>query len=94
METTRDIFVIIFTGVSAVTALVVLLATVVVFRRVRSLIDSAKRAAENVEKLSGIAVEHLAKPISSSSSVGYGLGSVLGFLTGLGRRSKKHKDDK
>ncbi len=83
MDTIRDIFIIVFTGMAALTALVVLFATFFTFRKVSRVLKSVGNAVENVEKLS--------KPLASGSSAGFGVGSVLGFLTGMGKRGKKKK---
>ena len=81
VETIRDVFIIVFMGVGVLAALAVLLATVAVYGGVRRVLRSARHTMENIEKV--------AKPLSSGSSMGFGLGSVLGFLTGIGKGGKK-----
>ena len=83
IDTIRDIFIIAFMGLAALAALVVLFATLFTYRKVRRVLNSVGNAVENVEKLS--------KPLASGSSAGFGVGSVLGFLTGMGKRGKKKK---
>ncbi len=81
MDTIRDVFIIVFTGMAALAALVVLFATLFTYRKVSRVLKSVGNAVETVEKIS--------KPLASGSSAGFGVGSALGFLTGLGKRGKK-----
>ena len=81
MESIRDVFIIVFTGLGALAALAILLATLVIFRKLSRLLKSAGNTVESVEKL--------VKPLATGSSAAYGVGSVLGFLTGIGRGGKK-----
>ncbi len=85
METIRDIFIILFTGVGFLVGLVALFGSLILFRKVTGLIGSAGHVVESVEKV--------ADKVSGSSSMGSGLGGVLGFLNGFRRRGKRKKRD-
>ena len=85
METVRDIFIILFTGVGFLVGLVMLFGSLFLFRKVTGLISSASHVVESVEKV--------ADKVSGSSSVGSGLGGVLGFLNGFRRHGKKKSKD-
>lgn len=80
METIRDIFIILFTGVGFLVGLVALVGSLFMFRKINRLVGKAGHVVENVEKVTD--------KVTDSSSVGSGLGTVLGFLGGLGRRRK------
>ena len=83
IETIRDIFIILFTGVGFLTGLVLLFASLIIFRKVTGLIGSASNVVESVE--------NVANKVSDSSSMGSGLGGVLGFLNGFRGKGKKKK---
>ena len=84
METTRDIFIILFSGVGILVGLVLLFSAIYFFRKVNGLIGSAGHVVESVEKV--------ADKVSDGSSISSTLGGLLGFLSGSRQRGKK-KDD-
>ena len=51
METTRDIFIILFSGVGILVGLVLLFSAIYFFRKVNGLIGSAGHVVESVEKV-------------------------------------------
>jgi Ca2+/H+ antiporter len=81
IETIRDIFIILFAGVGFLCGLVVLFASLTFFRKVTSLIGSASNVVESVE--------NVANKVSDNSSMGSGLGGILGFLNGFRGKGKK-----
>jgi hypothetical protein len=83
LETIRDIFIILFAGVGFLSGLVVLFASLTLFRKVTGLIGSASNVVKSVE--------NVANKVSDSSSVGSSLGGVLGFLNGFCGKGKKKK---
>ena len=89
----RDIFFIIITGLGILVALGLLVVTGIVFFGIRPLLRSARRTVENVENITSTGLDRIVKPMATGTSVGLGVGSILGFITGIGRRGKK-KDKK
>ncbi len=89
IETIRDILFIIFLSIGTLVGLVALVATLLVARTTLRVLRAASRTTENVRNLTDTAVEKLGKPLASGSKVAYGAGSVLGFITGLGRKRRK-----
>jgi len=89
IETIRDIVFIIFFSLGTLVGLVVLIATFLVARTALRVLRSAGRTVENVRTLTDTAVEKVGKPLASGSSIAYGAGSVLGFITGFGRKRRK-----
>ncbi len=85
METVRDIFIILFTGVGFLVGLVALVGSLFIFRKVNRLIGSAGNVMKNVEKVTD--------KVSSGASKGSGVGTVLGFLGGLNRHRKNGDRD-
>ena len=83
IETIRDIFIILFTGVGFLTGLALLFGSLFIFRKVSRLIGSASNVVESVE--------NVVNKVNESSSVGSSLGGVLGFLNGFRGKGKKKK---
>ena len=88
IETTRDILLIIFLVLGTVVGLVVLVATWLVAKAALRLLRSAKRTLDNVQELTA-SVDKVARPLAVSSSIAYRVGSILGFVTGFGRRRRR-----
>ncbi len=95
IETTRDILLIIFLVLGTIVALVVLIATWLVAKAALRLLRSARGILNNVQELTA-SVDKVARPLAASSSIAYRVGSILGFVTGFGRRrrrDRKRRDD-
>ncbi len=73
--------------------IVILLAMLVVvfvlFRKVSSVLNSAKRTAKGVEDMMSTVSGSVIKPAAAGSGVAFGAGKILAFIFGLGRRKKK-----
>lgn len=68
--------------------LFVLIAIILLYGKVSSLLESVKRTAKNTEEMIATVTENIAKPAASKSGVAFGLGKVLSFLFGFFRRKK------
>lgn len=64
-----------------VIGLVVLAGTIILYRKINVFIIGASHALDSVEKV--------ADRVGSESRVAFGLGSAIGFLSGLFRRRKQ-----
>ena len=88
IETTRDILLIIFLVLGTIVSLVVLIATWLIAKAVLRLLRSARRTLDNVQDLTA-SVDKVAKPLAASSNIAFRVGSILGFVTGFGRRRRR-----
>ena len=66
-----------------------LLAMLVLFFKVSSLLGSAKRTFRNAEDIFSLVSERLVKPAAAGSGMAFGAGKLAGFLLGFGRRRRK-----
>jgi hypothetical protein len=94
----RDILISVYLLVGIVLILGMLVFAYLIYRASKGLIGTVTRTAENFEKVSDAAVEHIAKPLEEGISVGSVAGNAVGFATGFvagmrGRKSDK-KDEK
>ena len=94
----RDILISVYLLVGIVLVLGMLIFAYLIYRASKGLIGTVTRTAENFEKVSDAAVEHIAKPLEEGISVGSVAGNAVGFATGFvagmrGRKSDK-KDEK
>jgi len=69
--------------------LFVLIAIILLYSKVSSLLESVKRTAKSTEEMIATLSENIAKPAASNSGVAFGVGKVLSFLLGFFRRKKK-----
>ena len=93
----RDILISLYLLAGIVLTLGMLVFAFLLYKGVRGLIGVATRTAENFEKVSSSAVEHIAKPLEEGVSVGSVAGNMVGFATGfvagMRGRSAKEKGD-
>jgi hypothetical protein len=67
---------------------VALIALIIIARKVIGLLNTVKQTAEKAQELMETVSEKVVTPAASNPKAFRALGSVLGFLTGLLRRSK------
>ena len=79
----RDILISLYLIVGIVLTLAILVFAFLIFKASKGLIGITTRTAENFEKVSSAAVEHIAKPLEDGVSVGSVAGNVVGFATGF-----------
>ena len=94
----RDILISVYLLAGIVLTLALLVFAYLLYKSVRGLIGVARRTAENFEKVSSSAVEHVVKPLEDGVSVGSVAGNMVGFATGFvaglrGRGADKHEDE-
>ena len=89
----RDLFIVIFAiiGIGATILLVIL--ALLVFRRIRSILDSGRQTAANIRKISSLASDGVAKPLRGIASSLQGLRSALEFVSRVsGRKEGKSRE--
>ena len=93
----RDILISVYLLAGVVLTLALLIFAFLLYKAVRGLISVGTRTAENFEKVSKSAVEHIAKPleegVSFGSVAGNAVGFATGFVAGLRKQGAKDKDD-
>ncbi len=90
----RDILISVYLLAGILLVLAMLVFAFLIFRASKGLIGITKRTAENFEKVSEAAVDHIVKPLEEGVSVGSVAGNVVGFATGFvaGMRGRSAKD--
>jgi len=82
----RDLFIVIFSIAGIAATIFLSIIAFLVYRRIRSILDSAKVAAANIRDVTSVMSENVAKPLASIASVLQGIVKVLEFITGPIRR--------
>jgi len=82
----RDLFIVIFSIAGIAATVFLSIIAFLVYRRIRSILDSAKMAAANIRDVTSVMSENVAKPLASIASVLQGIVKVLEFITGPIRR--------
>lgn len=66
----------------------VLIVTLLSYRKVSTILDSAKRTMISVEEVAETVSSRIVGPAASGSGAAFGLGKVAAFFLGLSRRKK------
>ncbi len=93
VQTIRDILISVYLLGGILLTLLLIVFALLLFLAVRGLIGSAKRATDNVGKVTDAAVEHIVEPlqdgVSFASAVGNAFGLATGFIAGMRSRRKR-----
>ena len=98
VQTIRDILISVYLVGGILLTLLGIVLAFLLFLAARGLIRSAKRATDNVGKVTEAAVEHIVEPlqdgVSFASAVGNAMGLATGFISGMRKRRKRGDGDK
>ena len=72
---------------------VMLLVVLILWRKVSSLIDSAKRTAKGAEEIVEAVSSKVVAPATAGAGVAFGMGKVAAFLTGFARKRQRDRSD-
>ena len=72
--------------------LAVLIITLVLYSKLSSVLNSARRTLKGTEEIVS-AVSKLARPAAAGTGTAFGVGKVAAFLFGLSRRKKNRRGD-
>ena len=86
-----DLFFIIFAVVYIGAAIFFVVITILIYRRIRDILDSSKTIAANIRIITSAIAEDLMKPLASIASVVQGIAKVLDFVSD--RRKDRRKGD-
>ena len=94
VQTIRDILISVYLAGGILLTLMLIVFALLLYLAARGLIGSAKRATDNVGKVTDAAVEHIVEPlrdgVSFASAVGNAFGLATGFIAGIrGRRKRR-----
>ena len=84
----RDLFIVIFAIIGIGVTILLAILSFLVFRKVRSILDSGRETAANIRMISSLASESIAKPLVGVSSFLQGLRHPLEFMSGSSRRKE------
>ena len=87
----RDLFIVIFSlvGIGATIFLSILL--LLVFLRVRSILDSGRETLGNVRDISSVVSDDIVKPLIGMASFVQGLRQALEVISGVARRKEEKR---
>lgn len=99
VQTIRDILISVYLLGGILLTLLGIVFAFLLFLAARGLIGSAKRATDNVGKVTDAAVEHIVEPlkdgVSLASAAGNAFGLATGFIAGMrGRRKRGDGDER
>ena len=90
----RDILISLYLVVGVVFVLAMILFAYLMYRAFKGLVKVVTRTAENFEKVSESAVEHIVTPLEQGVSMASVAGNALGFATGFIAGMRGRKADK
>ena len=95
VSTIRDILISVYLLGGILLTLLVIVLAFMLFLAARGLIGSAKRATDNVGKVTDAAVEHIVEPLKDGVSFASAVGNAFGFATGFvaGMRGRRKRGD-
>ena len=84
----RDLFIVIFSIIGIVATVLLVVLSFLVFRRIRSILDSGRETVGNVRKISSLVSDSIAKPLIGIAGFLQGLRQALGFISRFSRRKE------
>ena len=98
VQTIRDVLISVYLVGGILLTLLGIIFAFLLYLGARGVIRSAKRATDNVGKVTDAAVEHIVEPlqdgVSFSTAVGNAFGFATGFIAGMRGRRKRGDVDK
>ena len=88
--TIRDIAIIVFVLGGSLVLLVSFLLVFGLYRKVSSLLNSARNTVKSVEEITSAVSDSLVKPATAGSGIAFGAGKLISFLLGFRRGGKKN----
>jgi len=82
----RDLFIVIFSIIGIVATILLAILALLLFRRIRSILDSGRETATNIGKLISVVSDTIVKPLSGVAGFLQGFRHALDFVSGFSRR--------
>lgn len=87
----RDLFIVIFSLAGIGTIIFLSILIFLVFRKIRSILDSGRETLGNVRNISSIVSDNIVKPLVSISSFLQGLRQALEFISRAAKREEEKR---
>jgi hypothetical protein len=84
----RDLFIVIFALVGIGATILFSILLLLVFRKIRSILDSGRQTLGNVRNVSSMVSDNIVKPLVSISSFLQGLRQALEFISRVSKREE------
>jgi hypothetical protein len=84
----RDLFIVIFSLVGIGATILFSILLLLVFRKIRSILDSGRQTLGNVRNMSSMVSDNIVKPLVSISSFLQGLRQALEFISRVAKREE------
>ena len=82
----RDLFIVIFSIIGIVATILLAILSLLLFRKIQSILDSGRETATNISKIISVVSDSVVKPLSGVAGFLDGLRHALGFVSGVSRR--------
>jgi len=87
----RDLFIVIFSLVGIGATILFSILLLLVFRKIRSILDSGRQTVGNVRNISSLVSDNIVKPLVSISSFLQGLRQALEFISRVSKREEEKR---
>lgn len=89
IEWFRDLVIVIFGLGTTIAVLAFLVMGIIMFFKVRSIIDTAKRVSGDVEDISSCVKDEIVKPLAQAAAVVQGIRQAAGMFGAFGKKKKE-----
>lgn len=90
----RDLFIVIFALAGIVATIFFSIISFLIFRRVRSMLDSGRETLGNVRDISSLISDNIVRPLASIAGIVEGLRRALEYISGLRRRKEGRQSER
>ena len=84
----RDLFIVIFSIIGIVATILLVVLSLLVFSRIRSMLDSGKETVANISKISSTVSDSIVKPLSGIAGFLQGFRHALDYVARFSRRKE------
>ncbi len=93
IEWLRDLTIIIYGLVGAIVLVIIACMAFALFRRLKTILDSAKVTSANIEEISTVAKNQIVGPMMQVGAVFQGISRWIEMISGYFKKSKKEVND-
>jgi hypothetical protein len=84
----RDLFIVIFSIIGIVATVLLVVLSFLVFRRIRSMLDSGRETVANISKISAAVSDSIVKPLSRIAGFLRGFRHAMDYVGRVSRRKE------
>lgn len=92
VDTLRDWIIIVYGAVGVVAICIVLAFVIMIYRKVSTIMDSAKQAVDNVKNTSDVISQSVIQPIARAQGFVAGLKKTFEVITSLNKKGEAQKN--